>query len=58
MSNLGVLSKVKILKNMDENDEFVENERKIPLKQNSMHKVVPCFLVVIGVSIFVACFIP
>ncbi len=47
-----------ILKNKNEKDQKVDDERKIPLIQNAMHRIIPWFLVAIGVAILIACFIP
>lgn len=47
-----------ILKNRDEKGNIIDKERKELLIKNSMHKVIPWFLLVIGIVIFGACFIP
>jgi len=47
-----------ILRNMDEKGMPVERESRVLLRQDSMHKVIPWFLMVIGLAIFIACFIP
>jgi hypothetical protein len=46
------------LQNTDEKGEGVENPRKISLKNISIDIVIRISLILIGITIFVACFIP
>ncbi len=47
-----------IFKNVDQNGTSIDTEGKEVLKQNAMHKLIPIFLWIIGIVVFLACLIP
>jgi uncharacterized membrane protein len=52
------LDKKLTLKNLDETKEKAGEPTEVKLRENSMHRLIPKFLIVIAILIFLSCFIP